>query len=272
MGRRGGRAPLRPLERTWMFVCIHSTRGPGRRRHANERLCEPGGLADAMHSEGMTFKMAGDGHPVRRCEGRRRRRALPKVTSAGGSSSATGSSRPRSATPSRRAPTSTRRGGHGRDRGAPRARVLQEPRARRLRRSRPVHGARRVPRYPRERAHVFGSARSRRPGRSRPGCGRRRSAARRAARRGRGAGRGHRHRRGARARSRIGSAPRPSPRRARSSVECDVYAPCALGGTVNAETIPAPLQDRRGLRQQPARGDRGRRAPPAAASSMRPTT
>jgi leucine dehydrogenase len=42
--------------------------------------------------------------------------------------------------------------------------------------------------------------------------------------------------------------------------DCDIYAPCALGGTLSAETIPH-LRCRIGMREQPARGDRGRRPP-----------
>ena len=49
-----------------------------------------------------------------------------------------------------------------------------------------------------------------------------------------------------------------------------MYAPCALGGTLSAETIPtAALPRRRGLRQQPARRARGLRAPPRGRDPLR---
>ena len=58
------------------------------------------------------------------------------------------------------------------------------------------------------------------------------------------------------------------------ATECDVYSPCAVGGTLNADIDPAPaLPGDRGLGEQPARRAGGRR-PPATLpeSSTRPTT
>ena len=81
----------------------------------------------------------------------------------------------------------------------------------------------------------------------------------------------------------------PSARRARSTswasswsppeqifdAECDVFAPCALGAVLNAETVPAPALPRgRRRRQQPARRRPSATARrwPRAASSTRPTS
>ena len=51
-----------------------------------------------------------------------------------------------------------------------------------------------------------------------------------------------------------GSACAPSRPPTRSTTECDVYAPCATGGTLSADTIPGlALPHRRRRREQPAR-------------------
>ena len=74
--------------------------------------------------------------------------------------------------------------------------------------------------------------------------------------------------------SRPTSAPTSWPRPTRSTTECDVYSPCAVGGTLSAESIPR-LRCRivAGLGEQPAR--RARATPSDCAkpeSSTRPTT
>ena len=46
-----------------------------------------------------------------------------------------------------------------------------------------------------------------------------------------------------------------------SHTECDVYAPCSIGGVLSAESIPMLRCRGGGRREQPARDALGRRAP-----------
>ncbi len=135
---------------TWMFVCIHSTRlGPAGGGTRMKPYAQPAdALRDAMNlSEAMTLKMAAAGIPVRWREGRRRgprsaggRRAPPDTPALRGARRLAGRDVPHG--PGREHLD----GGHGSHRRAPPLRLLPERGERRIRRPRPVHRARRVPR------------------------------------------------------------------------------------------------------------------------------
>ncbi len=257
----------------WMFVCIHSTvRGPAGGGTRMRVYDEPSdGLADAMRlSAAMTQEDGGRGHAARRREGRARR-----AGAAGGRRAAA------AAPPLRRSRRVARR--HVRDRGRhehlagrPRRRRralltgVRDDRARRQ--QRPRDRPRGAPRDPRERrarlrlARISAGARcscrvSARSAPIWPG-GSPRTGARvlvtdlDAELAGRVAGK-------------VGAAVVAAD--AALTTDCDVYAPCAVGGTLNADSIPR-LRCRivAGCAEQPARHSRGRRPPARGRDPLRP--
>ena len=194
---------------------------------------EADAITDVLRlSKGMTFKAAMADPAVRRRQKRDHRRSAtesPKRCSARSAAASTVSAaatRARMSAPARR--TWTGRARRPRSSG---------PHARRRQR-RPVagHGARRLVRDPRRRPAQAAAGRTRRRARGHPGPGACRLQPGAAARRGRRPADRRRPRSGTASARRTSSGPSGGVD-AILSVECDVLAPCALGGVLNDDTI-----------------------------------